>query len=210
MINMKKKCIVVDLDQTFIKGNTFHLWLKFLIFQSSFSNLWLTINIVIFVFFRLIRIISHEKLKRKIIYLSNLQKSKINLDEFINVTDKLINEDILIKLQNRTQNEIWILATAAPAIYSELIASKYNFDYCISTSMNFDSEWKENIRNVKLENVQSLVNKLNITSIDYLYTDHYDDIPLMRVAKKTYLVNPTIKTLENVKKYNINYSVINY
>lgn len=207
---MKKKCIVVDLDQTFIKGNTFHLWLKFLIFQSSFSNLWLTINIVIFVFFRLIRIISHEKLKRKIIYLSNLQKSKINLDEFINVTDKLINEDILIKLQNRTQNEIWILATAAPAIYSELIASKYNFDYCISTSMNFDSEWKENIRNVKLENVQSLVNKLNITSIDYLYTDHYDDIPLMRVAKKTYLVNPTIKTLENVKKYNINYSVINY
>lgn len=208
LIHLSRKYIVVDLDETFIKGNTFHLWLRFLVSKFLIKRLGFTIKILFYVFLRFIRVIKHEKLKREILKLTILKKNEINLDEFVQKVETLANKDIINKLKNKALNQIWVLATAAPSIYSEVIANRYNFDFCIATRMNIDSEWKENIREEKFRNVKKLMDSLHINSIDELYTDHSDDIPLMKVARETYLVNPSRETLENVDKAGVKYNVL--
>lgn len=209
MMFMKKKCVVVDLDETLFKGNTFHIWLKFLLKEISHKEFHIKIKLLFFIFLRLVRVISHYELKKQTLIISNSQKNKIDLDKYLYLIDLKINKIILKKINNKLSNHVWILATAAPAIYSESIAQKYNFDYCLSTSMEINDEWVENIREIKLKNVKQLIRELKINTIDELYTDHHDDIPLMKESKKIVLVNPTENSIKKIQKNEIIYSVIN-
>ncbi|WJQ13923.1 HAD family hydrolase [Geobacillus stearothermophilus] len=199
------KCIVVDLDFTLINKNTFHVWMKFLFMQLVFKRPLLALQILYYVLLRVLRQISHSQLKYKIVKITNRVHDVLDMDHFIGIITMYTNEDIINRLKERNCCETWILATAAPEIYAKRIAEKYGFDYCCATSMDLGEEWEENIREVKLKNVYSILNELKIKEVDTLYTDHHDDIHIMKISNKIFLVNPSPKTIEVVKKLNIKY-----
>lgn len=196
---MEKKVVVVDLDGTFIGKNTFHMWIKFLIAHSLIKP-HIIIHIFLSVFMRIFNLIPHEKLKYKIIKITNSCSTNVPLDKFIDKLKTYVNKQILSELNNRSENEVWILSTAAPSIYAEKLANFYNFDYYIATPMVLDEQWKENIREVKFQNVDLLLKKMNLGCINVLYTDHHDDLHLIEISQKVYLVDPSEETKNEIKK----------
>jgi Phosphoserine phosphatase len=159
---------------------------------------------------RFLKRITHKSLKRNVISLVNKNLILINEKRFVDELHNYINLRIRNELENKREGEIWILATAAPMIYAQIIGGVYKFDYTLGTSMDTDSgNWTENLKEVKAKNVIDLTKKLNLLEINRLYTDHHDDIPLMKLVDKTILVNPSEKTVDLVKESGItNYEII--
>lgn len=207
---MDKKCIIVDLDHTFMRCNTFHKWLLFLARRLFWKKPQLVISICYFMLMRFLKRITHKSLKRNVISLVNKNLILINEKRFVDELHNYINLRIRNELENKREGEIWILATAAPMIYAQIIGGVYKFDYTLGTSMDTDSgNWTENLKEVKAKNVIDLTKKLNLLEINRLYTDHHDDIPLMKLVDKTILVNPSEKTVDLVKESGItNYEII--
>ncbi|MED4230139.1 haloacid dehalogenase-like hydrolase [Priestia megaterium] len=190
-----KKVIVVDLDGTLVSENTFHMWLRYLLKITWKHNFYAFLKIMFFMGLRGTRVINHEQLKKNIIVISNQINKHLNLEKFVDSLMDYANVHILNELKDKSKEEYWILATAAPQIYAEVLAESYEFDLCIGTSMIVDSNWVENIRENKLHNVLEILNDINIKGVHCLYTDHYDDIHLMQISDEINLVNPSEKTM---------------
>ncbi|MGG4548001.1 hypothetical protein ABER02_09415 [Rossellomorea marisflavi] len=201
----KIKYSVVDLDETFISKNTFKLWLIFLMKSLLRSgSVKYSIKLFVILIKRLFKKISHMDMKRETLKITNENVVNLNVDKFVFGLDKYVNKNILDKMLN-DQNTYWILATAAPEIYSKKIAFTYGFNHCISTSMVIDEQWNENIREIKLKNVLNYLKSKDTNCISAVFTDHHDDLPLMRISEKVYLVNPKeaskLKVDEQIKNY---------
>ena len=68
--------------------------------------------------------------------------------------------------------------------------------------------WKENVRRIKCENTLLFLGENNLT-LEVFLTDHYDDLPLLKVAKKQNLiVNPSARTISCLNKNCIKYEII--
>jgi phosphoserine phosphatase len=99
--------------------------------------------------------------------------------------------------------DIKILATAAPYCYANIIAKHNHFHKCIGTnspksSFNFEFE---NNKEIKKNNVMKYLASININEIDVLITDHIDDLPLMKVAKRNLIIAPN-RVLKSQLKLN--------
>lgn len=216
MVDRHKRCVerqavIVDLDETFIKVNTFNHYFKFLLrisFNKGFYSD--TIELLIVAIKRKFRLISHSRAKQLILGIAKVITSNEDNARFA--------DQILYQTNDDVANEIdWLqchghpiyLATAAPEIYAKHIAIKSMMDGCISTPIpNQDKDIIETRGEVKLKETIALLN-LKREYIWRIYTDHYDDLPIMSEAKETVLVNPRKKTLSLLKKSAVNFRVIN-
>ena len=125
----------------------------------------------------------------------------------MNSLDASVN--LSVKKQLNRNDCISILATAAPILYAKKIQEVYHFDYVIATGSTEEKKWKENIRDEKKKNVLALLNTLvSENKISELYTDHQDDLPLMKCSEYTYLVNANEKTKIIVKENNIEFIIL--
>lgn len=94
-----------------------------------------------------------------------------------------------------------VMATAAPGFYAdliwpgELLASEWLPDGTL-----YELRGEEKLKAV-LEHAKTYSN----TEIAKVYTDHYDDLPLMRIAGETILVNPSHKTIKRVQNAGISF-----
>ncbi|WP_242157890.1 haloacid dehalogenase-like hydrolase [Aestuariivivens sediminis] len=205
---MNKEVLVVDLDGTLYATNTFHRYIKYLFLRSVESmDLILSFQILICVFFRILRIISHSKFKYYVLLFST-NKSYINSTEFIQSINVYARD--LSGLYDKTY-DLRILATAAPASYSKEIAFKYKFDVCIATEMS-DTEYSpafENAKENKRENVVNFLNSRGLKTIDLLITDHSDDLALIKISKNNIIINPDEKFKKELQSLDIQYKVVN-
>ena len=202
-----KKVLVIDLDGTLFSINTFHFWIKFLILNAfKRFNISLFFKIIFSCSLRLFRLISHSKMKYLILNATKNQSS-IDNHKFIKSIQQYTND--LSKFIEDDSYEIKILATAAPMSYASIISNIYNFNSCIATGNPIDKlSWKENLKEVKKDNVLLYLNKFNINKIDTLITDHFDDLPLMQHSLNTILIAPTSSTTAFLKKEAIPYTII--
>jgi len=202
---LKRKVLVVDLDGTLFKINTFHYFIKYLFFKCVLSyNFRLLFQLFVALSSRLFR--THAEMKYQVL---KLLKHRTDIDylDFLNTI--YIKKRELTILKDETF-DIKILATAAPSCYAKIIAKKEQFDVCLGTDFpdsNFNSTF-ENSRKVKKENVMHYLKGKNLNEIDALVTDHIDDLDLMKLAKRTIIIAPSKNLLNQLKQFSISFEVI--
>lgn len=205
---MDKKNIVIDLDGTLYTCNTFHKWMKFSFIEQikTFDFIYPT-KIGFYAVLRLLKKIEHSHMKFLILKESEKIVNNIYINKFVDSLSPYLNKKIYdILLEN---NHTYILATAAPKLYCEMIATKFSFNYVVSTETTNNKRWEENIREEKKMNVLLLLQNNNLGNEIYeLYTDHHDDLPLMKCSRLTYLTNPSEKTKTLVKESQVNHKVL--
>ena len=205
---MDKILLIIDLDGTFVSVNTFHKWMKFLFLEELKKfHLVSVIKILTIIFLRLTKKITHAEMKFRILKLSEKNISKEQINTFVDTLDAYANQSILAKLQDLSARTV--LATAAPLLYAEAIKEKYNFDDVIATEYTYVEEWRENIKEEKRNSYLKLLqNKAIDPKKVILYTDHHDDLPLMKISDFTYLVQPSKITIQLAEDTNILFKVI--
>lgn len=115
-----------------------------------------------------------------------------------------------IEVLNDKSFDIKILATAAPLCYAELIAKNEKLDVCLGTNFpvsEFDSEF-ENIKESKKKNLINYLQRMGVTKIDTFITDHMDDMPIIKIAKRNIIVSPKNEFKEILLQNNISYETI--
>lgn len=208
----KKKCLVVDLDETLLSINTFPYFVKFVckLFLKKLK-IHTLISLAILLAARKTNIITHSALKKKIIYTSLKHFPSHVFKHFADKVDLFTNKEVLKIINFYKQRGYYIcLATAAPDLYAEHIFSIHKFDFLVCTKTSQTKEnWVENIRNIKLINVEDLCNKHNL-SLSIVLTDHSDDYFLMaKTSEKNFLVNPSHKTIKLLADSNITFEIVN-
>jgi len=210
-----KKAIVVDFDGTFVKVNSFELFAKYLVF---FSISHINFRLFAFLFLELLkrkfRLESHEELKKHILfYLKNNCIDNV-LSTFLICLKSYVNDDVLNRLRKWKQEEyIIVLSSAAPEYYLKYFIQQYPdlFDYTLSTptpKSNQDLSWNENIREIKCKRTVTFL-QINNLEFTFFLTDHYDDIPLLKVHKsKNILISPSNYTIEKLTKNNVKFEIL--
>lgn len=202
---MKKRVLVVDLDGTLFKINTFHYFLKYLILHSvKVFNIVLLFKLCFILISRLY--VSHARMKYNILMLLRDRKD-IDYIKFVNSIVK--KKRILPEVYGK-DFDIKILATAAPSCYAKIIAKNEKFDLCIGTDFS-DSSFNttfENVKDIKKANVLHYLKTQNINEIDTFITDHIDDLSLIKIAKKNIIVEPDEDLVATLKHNSISFEVI--
>ena len=154
---------------------------------------------------RLIKQIDHATMKASILERFNTPYYNALAIPFAKRMQRYVSDEVLTLMH---AFELTILATAAPEVYAKEIATLYGFDYTLATPMPKYGKWQENIRDIKAKNLQHLLKSLHVKELDAVVSDHHDDIPLMRLAKRVYLHNATQRTYAKLKSDKISYTVV--
>lgn len=192
-----KKAIVVDLDGTLLKTNTFIQYIKFVCKEmlkcgDVFRAGW----ICLLVFFRKIRIISsHEELKKRILIISKQYTDEERMERLADKLYPFENKMVVSLLGNYSNlGYLTVLSSAAPGVYANIIGRRYHFEFVCSTEMPNHDDWHENVNEQKKKNTISLLEK-NSLKLAVMITDHYDDLPLLLLDKEAnVIINPTEKS----------------
>lgn len=183
------KVTVVDLDGTYLTGNSLKLYLKIAL-KHSLWNLRIdrVLGISLLYFFRKLRFISHEKMKYNAIRIGG--KSPHMLRKFSVMAHQMVNGKVKAFLSERhKKGEAILLATAAAESYVPLI---WSGEYIASPTGGPDCRSTR-----KRDAVAQWVSKRGMT-ISYFLTDHHEDLPLARYVTDNggfvILVNPSSKT----------------
>lgn len=188
--------IVVDLDKTLLKVDSFPKWIFFHLRLASVSNPLLFLHLLMLTVRRAFRTIGHVQFKRKMMEL--LDRSDWN-ELFAKNLSKHINMEVIQYLKGHDRAKI-VLSTAAPSQYVQYLLPylSVGFDSVFASTLQHDSifdNWGPN-------KVRSFQGKY--ATCDLLITDHRDDLPMMQLSTKTILVNPSETTLRMVKKAGVN------
>lgn len=201
---MKKSVIVVDLDGTLSKNNTFHAFVCHILRQSfKYFDWYLLLKIVFWSGLRAWKLVPHKRWKYEI--LKGVQNKNINLDIYVEDVNLSVNQFVLDKMKNF---DYQILATAAPELYATKLAEKYQFTHCVATKHTPKYiDYSENIRLTKFKNVNKILEQCSVNEIDLLVTDHIDDAALIRFARKSWLVNADQKLKNFIKEHKLGHRV---
>lgn len=188
---------VVDLDGTYLNGNTLKIYfqcgIKFLITKGQLPK---AVTLMAYAIARRLRLITHIKLKKEI--LDILFPYPEILPKFRKTALKKVNPKVaaLINRNYQAGHKI-LLATAAPSFYVKEI---WSGDNIIATEYSLgDLDLIECKGNEKLRRVNEWIS-LHYCILDTVVSDHYDDAPLFAAntcsaAEANILVNPNRKTL---------------
>lgn len=208
---MMQKAVVIDLDETLLAINTFK---NYILFVSKLAcqkgRLDIAVYLTFWVCLRKFRLTSHEKMKLHILKRSAHFMNRKRLNDFVDSILPFRNEKVYeCALAYRKQGFFLCLSTAAPFSYASLIAERLSFDSVCATLMPSQIQgWRENVREIKRKNTLKHLGEYHLT-LEILMTDHYDDIPLLKVEKsKNIVVNPTAHTLEKLEKENIRFELL--
>lgn len=204
-----RTAIIVDLDGTLLRRNSFKEYLKFAAWQSL-RQLRIDVipRIAAWIAVRKLRLITHSRLKQRLMRITEPIMGPDELHKFANRLARHIHPKVLkLCRQMRQTNSAVILATAAPASYAALIAQGVSLDGCIATPSSDTPDWRETVREEKRDQVLAFL-QCHELSLCAIITDHRDDLPLMRAAKDIVLVSPNKKTLDAVNAEGLLYGII--
>lgn len=185
--------IVIDLDKTLLTRDTFPAWCLYCLRQAAFSNPILFLHLLLLITTRTIGLLSHLKFKMKMMVL--LETSDWN-EIFALEISKYVNKTVLNKLKTYS-NARFVLSTAAPIQYVRHLTNvlPLRFESIFATHIEND----ELINNFGLLKVVAFTQTYKDKKCDVFFTDHTSDVPMMKMSSKVYLVNPSPKTVCEVK-----------
>ncbi len=200
-----KDIIVVDLDGTLIRGNSFSMLCKRLLLNDPTT--FPTARIILK---RKLRLISHEKAKQLILDLVEKSGrdgwySQFMLDLQSSIRMPLYREiyrDVL-------QGKLVLLATAAPAFYVKDLCRNLKLTHYLATEIGKpENKGEEKNRRVKwwVEKKDGVIRKI--------FTDNRDDLDLMFTGglhkADVFLVNPTVKSFNELEYFRSKFRLADY
>ncbi|WP_350105592.1 hypothetical protein [Fulvivirga sp.] len=99
---------------------------------------------------------------------------------------KFIRKSLLAQYVNKSINTV-ALATAAFSFYANPLGESLGLIPIFATEKGDLANDVECLSEVKASRVRNYFRD----EVDLFFTDHYDDLPTIRIAKKTVLVNPS-------------------
>ncbi|MDG5800521.1 HAD family hydrolase [Marinilabiliaceae bacterium ANBcel2] len=205
----QKNIVLVDLDGTLYKCNTFRKYLLWSVNYYLRRGDFRFFLILLYAGFRYFRFISHAQMKLMILKTTSHIKSD-ELHQFISEIDSHYDYKLAEKIEK--MDGFKVLSTAAPENYVQLITKNLFFDSYLATPMpGKANKWIENIREHKVETLNELSKKVINGAgahLDSVITDHHDDIHLMKLFDKVYLRNPDEVTINVLNKQKVKYSVL--
>lgn len=204
---VNNKVLVIDLDGTLYRINTFHFFIRYLLnFSLKKLHLKLLSTLLKTIFLRLLKIVNHSKMKFLILKAIK-GYDEIDMEGFVFSLKEYRNQ---LQIIEDATFGVKILATAAPDCYAKIIALNEGFDVCLATNTpvgNYRNDF-ENVRNVKKQGVVHYLNSIEVNHLDTMVTDHYDDLPLMKISKQVVLVNPSKETKDILKRNQIFFNIV--
>lgn len=183
MITESSPCTVVDLDGTYVKGNTLKIYLKCGLRYLSRHNKYMDFGKVLFgVVKRQLRLSTHLEMRNTVIGVLYQYNDGVFKD-FSDCVAKHTDPTVKSLIEERViKGHRILLATAASGIYVPYI---WGGDFVA------DCRGMEKLRRV----MQWLAD--NNCMLDTVVTDHSDDLPLLEANKNgtNILVNPSVTTL---------------
>lgn len=189
---LKTPLTVVDLDGTYINGNSLVIYIKSGIGECvrSFKMI-KVIKILFWIILRKLRITSHTYAKSRILAIIGFERK--HMAKFKQACLKRVNSDVMRIIDGRiAQGHRVLLATAAPEEYVKYL---WTGDY-VATEKYAAANMKECRGDEKLKRVNRWL-QINNCRLDTVITDHLDDAPLLRQNSEgtNILVNPNRRTL---------------
>ena len=206
MQSNNRTLVIVDLDGTLYSINTFEAWIFFYLKDSFKSGRWRIASLLIwFSVLRKLRLISHAMLKREVIKLSFDVHESV-LDSFVGLLKPYQNKYVIAALKAIDAGTN-VLATAAPDFYASKLSGNTDFQMKVMTSSLIDSGWAD-CRG--FEKIKQITQHVDLGEFDEIifFTDHFDDIPLMKVSSRVVLVSPSSTTMRLVELEGLVYSVL--
>ena len=199
-------CVVVDLDGTILQGNSFRMFIRFLVGHLKERGAYTSLAKVIgLLAARKAGVISHVAMKYPIHRLGTQTMSDIDLTEFASQLVGALNQRLVRELDRlRSEGARIVLATAAPDLYIPYLFRHLNFDEWIATPLSgaYDS-YVETKRRL----VCTLADERD-WNIEAVVTDHDDDLPsLLLPFVRRILVNPTSTLKDALDTAGLDYEV---
>lgn len=195
----KPMITVVDLDGTYVRGNTLHIYIRCgmaqMLRRLSFGKLLRTFGLLAL---RRLHLVSHKAMKFGICAMIDPADMRLRR-KFKARVEQLINTDVRKALDKADK---LLLATAAPDTYVPWI---WEGAY-VATAMQDNPGRIECRGEEKMRRIREVVKYP--AELDTLYTDHSDDIPLMESFYDVVLVSPSTETVMKVESLGIRYSII--
>lgn len=205
-----RKAVVVDLDGTLVRINTFKVYIEYAC-EVALRNGRMDIcaQLVWNVLLRKFRWISHEVMKYRILRATNGVMTRKRLDLLVDRLSLSLNPNVINLLgKYRKEGYFILLSTAAPEHYASILSERLSLDgVCATAIPKKRTGWKENVRSIKCENTINYLKNRDL-SLDILITDHYDDIPLLKINKeKNILVSPSQNSIEKIEDEKIKFEL---
>ena len=128
-----KKVIIMDLDGTLSKVNTFTLFVKVFFRMSAVSRL----NLTGIVLARKLRFISHAGAKQRIVSLFRRKGDGAIIEKTVEKIVANIRHDLL---RIALASDLSVLATAAPSLYARTLAERLGFGDVVATRQGQDAQ----------------------------------------------------------------------
>lgn len=202
-IEGKRPLVVIDLDGTLVKGNTFRIFVKcglrHLLRKHAYFK-YLTACFLLAM--RKIDVINHRTLKFSLLPLFGDDKRLLN--DFASEALPRFNASVTSLLDDYKQKGYaTLLATAAADTY---ITSIWNGVFQ-ATPMQGNAAHIENRGELKRDNALRYADE-NGMKIAAVVTDHADDLPLLSLGVENILVSPTEKNQKIIDAHNIKYRLL--
>ena len=180
-----EKIIVFDFDKTLTLKDSFNEFIYFRLRNKRFKYIYI-LYVFFLKFLYKLKLLSNKKFKEIVLQtIINIKEAK-NKKIFIDFSKNIILKRKIMKIFNeKKKNNIVYIISASPIEFLNIINSKnYNIGMEYVVSNNKIKITKVPFQKEKVKELQ----KKNIYSIDEIYTDSIDDLELMKISKKIFIV----------------------
>lgn len=200
---MKNSLYVVDLDGTLLRSNSFYFFLNSVILMLLKHNIFSFFYLIYKIFLRKFRFIKHEDMVRILQFYWSKYFSQDELSFINKKLNKYLEKNIRTELLNflkkiKKRGDVVILSTAAASEYSSLISERYTvIDKLHATPFYKNKNWFHNKGESKVKQI-NLLNKNKKYKV-ICFTDHIDDLALIKICSVAYLFPPIVNNLKSIK-----------
>jgi len=198
MTSKPERVFLVDLDGTLLAGNSFHLWLAFMLGKGGqsigfWSHLLSRMRLCWVAGLRALMLIDHAALKKAVQKEWGLvfeESQKDNLTAFLDILVSRLDATVMAEVKGgQAKGSVAVLTTAAAAEYAVPLGAALGFDESVATPAFGDGGWCHNIGDKKKERTLDALRRRGWDELEkILFTDHVDDVPLMDVVQEVCIV----------------------
>lgn len=210
MTSGNRDALLVDLDGTLLRGNSFHMWLRHILSGGlgtvGISARWrCRLLVLMATAMRAVRLIDHASWKYRLqaawhLAMTDSRDFRQEIDGFLAVLKARIDRDLLDVIHEaQTNGAVAVMTTAAPSEYAAPLAGDLGFDEVVTTPAFREERWCHNIGEVKCRRTLDLLDEKKwLDRRRVLYTDHIDDLALIRESQEIFVVAASANDAERV------------
>lgn len=202
---------IFDFDKTLISADSFRLFS-----YIASEKFWGKSFVFLLSLLCKAKLMSNKKYKELTLQMfwqkKSINKKELILQKLYSKLQKFENEKIIKSLDNHLRHyHKVIVLSASPIFYLKPYIKRWSDKIGVyGTEVNIQNS-KIRVKNLhgqeKLICAKSIISKEKSNYI-WVYTDHFSDLPIIKLANHVLLVNPSAKLKNKLAKLQINYEVI--